>query len=287
MFYSSFAQTNTFPESGNVGIGTLTPGRLLELYSGARRFSVDGDGVVQWNQDGAGGTLTWDTNTAILGTNAATANLSLRPAGVNVMMLQSNGRVGIGTSNPGAIFGEMVSINGATNILNGNVLYFSNPGNTNGAGIRSTSVSSGGAADLNLFGGAGIGTGIFIQNEGNVGIGTTDTQGYKLAVNGNIRTKEVKVENTNWPDYVFTKEYQLPTLQQTEQHIKEKGHLPGIPSAEEVKAKGIDVGEMNAKLLQKIEELTLHLIQQDKNYKQLQEEVRSLKGQQLQIRDQK
>jgi len=96
---------------------------------------------------------------------------------------------------------------------------------------------------------------------GDMGIGTTDTKGYKLAVNGKIRTQEIKVEAANWPDYVFAKDYKLLSLKETEQHIKEKGHLPGIPSAEEVKANGVDLGEMNIKLLKKIEELTLHLIE--------------------------
>ncbi|SMD08352.1 hypothetical protein [Pedobacter africanus] len=99
---------------------------------------------------------------------------------------------------------------------------------------------------------------------GDIGIGTTDTKGYKLAVNGKVRAHEIKVETANWPDYVFAKDYRLPTLQETEKHIKEKGHLQGIPSAEEAKTNGIDLGEMNAKLLQKIEELTLHLIEKDK-----------------------
>jgi hypothetical protein len=108
--------------------------------------------------------------------------------------------------------------------------------------------------------------------DGNIGIGTNDPRGYKLAVNGKIRAQEIKVEASPWPDYVFNKDYNLPTLQATEKHIKEKGHLPGIPSATEVKANGIDLGEMNAKLLQKIEELTLHLIDKDK-------EITILKGQ--------
>jgi len=98
---------------------------------------------------------------------------------------------------------------------------------------------------------------------GNVGIGTTDPR-EKLSVNGKIRAHEIKVETTNWPDYVFAKDYQLPSLKETEKHIKDKGHLPDIPSAEEVKANGVDLGEMNAKLLKKIEELTLHLIGQNK-----------------------
>ncbi|SMC75327.1 hypothetical protein [Pedobacter africanus] len=114
-----------------------------------------------------------------------------------------------------------------------------------------------------------------------VGIGTGDLRGYKLAVNGKIRAQEIKVEASPWPDYVFAKDYQLPTLQETEKHIKDKGHLPGIPSAAEVKANGIDLGEMNAKLLQKIEELTLHLIEKDTALK-LQKET--LDEQQLQLK---
>jgi hypothetical protein len=98
---------------------------------------------------------------------------------------------------------------------------------------------------------------------GNVGIGTA-TPKEKLSVNGKIRAHEIKVETANWPDYVFAKDYELPTLRETEKHIKDKGHLPGIPSAAEVKANGVDLGEMNAKLLQKIEELTLHLIEKEK-----------------------
>ena len=100
---------------------------------------------------------------------------------------------------------------------------------------------------------------------GNVGIGTLDPKGYRLAVNGKIRAQEIKVEASPWPDYVFAKDYKLPSLQETESHIKEKGHLPGIPSAKEVDANGINLGEINAKLLQKIEELTLHLIEKEKS----------------------
>jgi hypothetical protein len=111
---------------------------------------------------------------------------------------------------------------------------------------------------------------------GNVGIGT-ETPREKLSVNGKIRAKEIKVETANWPDYVFSNSYHLPTLQETEKHIKEKGHLPGIPTAEEVNAHGIALGEMNAKLLQKIEELTLHIIELSKTVQKQQNEINNLK----------
>ena len=99
-------------------------------------------------------------------------------------------------------------------------------------------------------------------------------------MNGSIRAQEIKVEIANWPDYVFAKDYQLPSLKQTEKHIKEKGHLPGIPSAEEVKANGIDLGDMNAKLLKKMEEMTLIMIQLNKKIEQ---QAETLKMQQKQI----
>lgn len=112
---------------------------------------------------------------------------------------------------------------------------------------------------------------IFTGNQminGNVGIGTASTD-FRLAVNGTIHSKEVKVDMIGWPDYVFKKEYDLQKLSEVEKHIKEKGHLVNIPSEEEVLKNGIQLGEMNAKLLQKIEELTLYLIDQNKSIENL------------------
>lgn len=116
-----------------------------------------------------------------------------------------------------------------------------------------------------------------ILSGGNVGIGIV-SPGEKLSVNGKIRAQEIKVEAINWPDYVFAKNYQLPSLEETEKHIKEKGHLPGVPSAEEVKSNGVDLGEMNAKLLKKIEELTLYLIEMKKENDEQKKEMSYLRS---------
>ncbi len=109
-----------------------------------------------------------------------------------------------------------------------------------------------------------------IDPSGNVGIGTTNTSSYKLAVEGTIAARRVKVTQETWPDYVFRQDYQLLSLFQVEQYIKENQHLPEIPSAAEVKKEGLDLGEMNQKLLQKVEELTLYLIEQQKTIDVLQ-----------------
>ncbi|PWS29303.1 hypothetical protein DHW03_05660 [Pedobacter yonginense] len=110
---------------------------------------------------------------------------------------------------------------------------------------------------------------------GNVGIGTT-TPKEKLAVNGNIRAKEVKVETANWPDYVFEEGYKVSTLQQLETYIKTNKHLPEMPSAKEAEKDGIDLGEMNKKLLQKVEELTLYMIEMKKENEQLKKRVEAV-----------
>ena len=112
---------------------------------------------------------------------------------------------------------------------------------------------------------------------GNVGIGTSNPGSWKLAVKGKIRAEEVKVE-TGWADYVFEDDYNLPTLQEVENHIKNHGHLINIPSAKQVEANGIELGEMNKLLLEKIEELMLYTLQQDKEIKKLKKKMESLKS---------
>lgn len=103
---------------------------------------------------------------------------------------------------------------------------------------------------------------------GKLGLGTLDTKGYRLAVNGNILASEIVVDSGIWPDYVFQDDYRMMGLPELESYIKENKHLPDMPSAKKAEKDGIDLGEMNRLLLKKVEELTLHVIELSKRLDQ-------------------
>jgi hypothetical protein len=302
----SMGQTNTFPGTGDVGIGTLNPENIegwkktLEIYGDLHsKILVSSDGVKTglWNHaSGYYGALAG----GMIGTYTEHAFSILTNHSPKITVLPS-GNVGVGTINPRARFDIGYDI---SNHQLGSVLGRLSEGDGTGEGtflgVRGfTTTTSGGDAyksfalehsfygkinnSINFFRGGDVEGGFIafntnknlermrIDGDGNIGIGTTAPK-EKLSVNGKIRAHEIKVETANWPDYVFAKDYALPSLKETEKHIQEKGHLPGIPSAAEVKSSGIDLGEMNAKLLKKIEELTLYLIEQNKRLNQQQED---------------
>ena len=111
-----------------------------------------------------------------------------------------------------------------------------------------------------------------LPTTGNVGIGTSQIpSGYKLAVNGKIICEEVKVKlHTAWPDFVFRPEYKLMSLDELKKFISINNHLPDIPTRAQVEQDGNSVGDMQSKLLQKIEELTLYVLEQNEMLKMLQ-----------------
>jgi hypothetical protein len=118
----------------------------------------------------------------------------------------------------------------------------------------------------------------YYDSNGNVGIGTTNTANYKLAVEGTIGAREVTVNTDTWSDFVFQDDYKLQSLSEVESFIKDNKHLPDIPSEAEVKENGVSLGEMDAKLLQKIEELTLYVIEINKRTKKLESENKELRN---------
>lgn len=126
-------------------------------------------------------------------------------------------------------------------------------------------------------GNGGIKEALRITNNGKVGIGTTAPDA-ELTVDGMIHSEEVKVDLTvPGPDYVFAPDYDLRSLEETSAYITQNRHLPEIPPAKEMEAHGIDLGVMNMKLLQKVEELTLYLIEQNKQIQSQQQEIEELK----------
>lgn len=118
-----------------------------------------------------------------------------------------------------------------------------------------------------------------ILTDANIGIGTSNFSDgadiYRLSVKGKVRAEEIKVYNT-WADYVFNPSYKLPALRDVESYILQNGHLPNVPSAQEITQKGLPLGEMTKIQQEKIEELTLYLIQQNKEIEELKAQVKLL-----------
>jgi hypothetical protein len=295
---NSFAQWTTSgtdiynSNSGNVGIGTTAPQSKLHLNG---NFTLNNGNEIFFNDNGQIRSL--DSNHRILFRRSENI-MELREFGSIVFSpgssngtatakvnITAQGFLGIGTANPT----EALEVNGAALFTTGN-------GGTFGLGAIGqvnriqTAYSSGpsirflntGDSYANLgFGGLSVGStyatvsapvdGAIIQ--GPVGIGTTDTKGYQLAVNGNAIFTAVKIKPfANWPDYVFHSGYHLPSLSELEQYILRYNHLPEVPSEAEVKKDGLDLGENQATLLKKIEELTLYVIDLKKEIEQLQAE---------------
>jgi len=125
---------------------------------------------------------------------------------------------------------------------------------------------------------------VYITKDGRVGIGKKKPTD-KLEVNGQIHAKSAKLDLKNWADYVFEDDYDLIRLREIEEYINTHGHLPEVPSTEEVQKNGIELGEMNVLLLKKIEELTLHLIEKEHQVEKLQKQYDALQIQITRIQE--
>ncbi len=262
---------------GLLGIAPTTDGGVFQFQSGnnkGMRFMVDGD---------ATGTA-WST-------------------GVNAMEIAEDGRIGINTTTldansaltvEGQVTADKISLtNSSSNVsmqmesVNGkNTFIAFKEQNTSGQAVWKGGVSWNSVKNAVLLDSYDGGNIVLRNNSGgNVGIGEENPT-EKLEVNGNtliqgdLEAMKVKVTATpgqGWPDYVFEPEFKLRPLSEVEAFVKDNKHLPEVPSAKEVEAKGIDLGNMDATLLKKVEELTLYMIEMNKKIEKLEKENKQLK----------
>lgn len=242
-----------------------------------------------------------DANTAIK--FPSDDNIHLITNGISRLSITENGYVGIGraVSNPGAqlvvgslkgasvsgsvagnaVFGSNIAINEGGSDHNKLFTSYTQSQNWGYAGIH---VKQG---TLNFYASSGHTTQgsiitpvsrMFINHLGDVGIGTVDPRS-RLSVEGQIRATEVKIlADISVPDYVFESSYCLPTLQEVKSYVLVNKHLPEIPSAAEIDKNGIDLGDMNMRLLKKVEELTLYQIELMEELESIKKELDNLKN---------
>ncbi len=260
--------------SGNVGIGTSSPAYLLDVDGRMRVREEGGLNAGIWFYQTAPG-----ENRALVGMydDNTVGFYGASGGSWDLLMNTTTGNVGIKTAVPQAPLHVVSSSDVAPG--SGGVLVL---GTTSGGNL---------ALDNNeiMARNNGATSPLYLNNEGGnvhmavsgggVSIGTTTIPtGVLLAVDGKVLCEEMEVQlSGDWPDFVFAEDYPLMPLDELERNIAQNGHLPGIPSAAEVAARGLNVGQMQAQTLQKVEELTLHMIDLHKRLQALEQENRELR----------
>lgn len=302
--------------SGSVGIGTSTPARALEVkgaYRTARLTSnfagafleFVGTNATDWSVGAWDGTARLSSSTDEFATSTDEFSFGttwFRPWANDTKYLGASstqwknvysidgsftGKVGVGTQTP---IGKL-QVHDATS---SNTTVFITPkaalsgdsstvffAEDNDASYGMYWTYDGNGNQMELWGKADIlhyGPHIRVGREnGNVAIGTVFASGYRLSVSGKIICTELKVNAmADWPDYVFRKDYKLFPLEKLGAYIEANGHLPNIPPAAEINKSGIDVGEMQRRMMEKIEELSLYIVDQQKQIKALKEQISSV-----------
>lgn len=236
--------------NGNVGIGITEPQEKLDVNGTIR------SGIMSF------GSVTASENATVSAKNI----LNIGNDRHGTILIGSNLFLDNGTlytaKNHPTMSGAAIAIPGNGHEFQGSVLFYTKPPSPATEGQIYTK-----------------GPSMMITAAGDLAIGTNSTFGYKLAVAGSTITESLRVKKViNWPDYVFHDNYRLPALHSVAEFIRINKHLPEIPPAAEIATKGMDVAEINKQLLKKVEELTLYLIEQDKQIKALQEHSKKMEN---------
>ncbi|NJM94311.1 MAG: shufflon system plasmid conjugative transfer pilus tip adhesin PilV [Cytophagales bacterium] len=261
---------------GRLAIGTTNPSELVEIYANSAntpavlfhkgstasyKMGISGDGFKIAAMDGYGG-HTGDFNNA---------------ANTQILSLTKTGRIGIGTTAPS----DKLEVVGTMQLSGSDELQYKLIGSSKNVRLSLSGITPFVGTTTNTP--FAIVTNrenrITVDSLGNVAVGTlTVPSGYLMAVNGKIKTKGVVVDKSDWADFVFAPGYQLRPLEEVESFIAQHGHLPDVPSEKEVVEQGLDVSAMQSTLMQKVEELTLYLLEMKKEINTLKAENEQLKA---------
>ena len=301
--WSKFVAQNS---AGNVGIGMENPQRRLHVSGSIKsdKFELDSNqespnsfltistgGYVDFQSPGFD-VISFGPNPALLSGASwehfkifrdVGGNVGLQTTGTSTFAV-NGGNVGVGINNPD----RKLRVLGNAAFGNTAYDYHAQGGNWNYTvildGLENTSIGfhdAGHSVSSIRYNGNGFtiggndGWGVKnVYMPGNVGIGTLNTT-HTLTVNGQVKSRGFITDNGGWSDYVFAEDYKLASLEAVEAHIKEKRHLPGVPSEAEVLSKGLDLGQMSAVQMAKIEELMLHVIALNKKMEAQAEQVKA------------
>ena len=269
---------------GRIGIGTSNPISSLNVM-GDMHINHSGYGIVQENGTISMGTYI-DPTAGWLGTNSNHPLYFYTNNGWESMAITPSGNIGMGTNTPN----EKLAVAGSTGLYGNTVISPSMNGTQGTLSVGTPTIFPNSMLNVksSLQYGAFIdgptATSAALQVEGrtklngnvSIGSGAGFASGYRLSVDGKIICTELRVQATPFPDYVFANDYKLKSLDEVEAHINTYHRLPNMPPATEVEAEGMSVGGIQLKLVEKVEELTLYLLQQQKQLKEQQAEINRL-----------